>query len=158
MVFNNTIIMVGVPVIITWLVVLTGLVIRATSHYNRLSKGITKAKLEEVLDAILKTLHTVRGKTEALERVVKVLEKDEQLHIQRIGIVRFNPFADTGGAQSFSLAFLDKKNNGVIMTSLYARGGNRWYIKKIIKGKGKELALSKEEESAIEKAKYIGKA
>lgn len=158
MVFNNTMVIVGSVVIMTWLIVLTGLVLRATSHYNRLSEGITKAKLEEVLDAILRTLHTVRGKTETLERVVKVLEKEEQLHIQQIGIARFNPFADTGGAQSFSLAFLDKLHNGIIMTSLYARSGNRWYIKKIVAGKGKELALSKEEESAIENAKYIGKA
>jgi len=42
------------------------------------------------------------------------------------------------------------------VTSLYARAGNRWYIKEIIAGKGKDLALSKEEESAIDNAKHIG--
>jgi hypothetical protein len=42
------------------------------------------------------------------------------------------------------------------MTSLYARSGNRWYVKEVVGGKGKELALSKEEESVIQKAQHIG--
>lgn len=157
MVFNSAII-VGVSLvgIVVWLTIVTALVIRAVSHYNRLSRGITKAGLQEVLDAILRTLGTVRAKTENLEKIVGNLGTDGELHIQRIGIVRFNPFADTGGAQSFTIALLDKKNSGIVMTSLYGRSGNRWYVKEIISGSGKDIALSKEEESAIEKAKHIG--
>lgn len=143
--------------IVLWMGVLTALVLRAISHYNRLSKGITKAGLTEVLEAILRTLSTVRGKSEMLERKVSALDTDGKLHIQRIGIVRFNPFADTGGAQSFAIALLDKSDSGIVMTSLYARSGNRWYIKEIVAGKGKELALSKEEEAAIQQAKHVGR-
>lgn len=147
---------VGFGVLIVWLSVLTLLVMRAVSHYNRLSSGITKAGLSEALDAILRTLHMVRGKAEATEKEVHQLSIEGEYHTQRIGIVRFNPFADTGGAQSFAIALLDKKNGGIVMTSLYGRSGNRWYVKEVVGGKGKDVALSKEEESAIDGAKHIG--
>lgn len=136
--------------------VLTLLVMRAISHYNRLSAGVTKAGLQEVLDAILRTLQSVRGKTEVLEKDVRILNKEGALHMQRVGIVRFNPFADTGGAQSFTIAFLNKKNSGVVMTSLYGRSSNRWYVKEVVDGRGANLALSKEEQEAIHSAEYIG--
>jgi len=157
MVFNGTIMVWGIlGIIVVWLAILTALVFRTVSHYNRLSTGITKAGLREVLDAILRTLHTVRGKTEENEKLVKRLGSEGDYHIQRIGIVRFNPFADTGGAQSFVIALLNKMNGGIVMTSLYGRSSNRWYVKEIVAGKGKALALSKEEESAIDNATYIG--
>jgi len=147
MVFNSILV-----IVILWLTVLTVLVLRSISHYNRLSKGITKAGLQDVLDAILRTLHTVREKEELTGRSVQTLSLESDGHIQKIGIVRFNPFADTGGAQSFAIAFLNKKKSGIVMTSMYGRNGNRWYVKEVVAGKGKELALSKEEESAIHQA------
>jgi hypothetical protein len=51
------------------------------------------------------------------------------------------------------MALLDGADNGVVMTSLYGRNGNRWYVKEIHSGKGKNLELSKEEETAIKQAK-----
>lgn len=141
-----------IVVILLWLSVLTVLVLRAISHYNRLSEGVTKQGLSAALEAILRTVTVVRTKAERTEQGVSVLEEDAKQYIQRIGIVRFNPFADTGGAQSFAIALLDKDQNGIVMTSLYGRSGNRWYIKEVISGKGKDLGLSKEEEHAILKA------
>lgn len=92
---------------------------------------------------------------EKLERSLRKLETDAQFHIQRVGIIRYNPFSDTGGSQSFTFALLDKKSNGVVITSLYARSGNRWYIKQVKEGHGIGLDLSREEESAIQKAKPV---
>jgi len=57
-----------------------------------------------------------------------------------------------GGDQSFSLALLDKRNSGVVITSLYAREGNRVYGKPIKEGTS-EYPLSEEEKKAIEEAK-----
>lgn len=153
MVFNSSVIVIGsITVILIWLTVLTVLVMRAISHYNRLSSGVTKAGLSEALDTILRMLHTVRSKTELTEHLVNTLGSEADFHIQRIGIVRFNPFADTGGSQSFAIALLNKKNSGIVMTSLYGRNGNRWYVKEVEAAKGKNLALSKEEEGAIAQA------
>jgi hypothetical protein len=157
MVFNSTLLITGIAIgFLIWLSIISVLLIRMISHYNRLSKGVTKQSLLEVLESMLNSLQDMKSRSVALEKVTRELQADGALHVQRIGIVRFNPFADTGGAQSFSIALLDGKNSGIVMTSLYARAGNRWYIKEIIAGKGKDLALSKEEESAIDNAKHIG--
>ena len=50
---------------------------------------------------------------------------------QRVGLVRFNPFEDTGGNQSFALALLDAEGNGWVLSSLHARTGTRVYAKPI---------------------------
>lgn len=139
MVFNTSIGMVGAFIgLALWLSVISALLIRTISHYNRLTKGISKRGLQEILEAIVTKLQS---------------QQEGRSHIQKIGIVRFNPFADTGGAQSFTVALLDFENNGIIMTSLYGRSGNRWYVKEVTQGIGKDVELSKEEQTAIEKAK-----
>ena len=118
-------------------------------HYNKLGQGSTKSSLREIVEDILETQKGLAGKTALLEQATDSIVTKANEYIQKIGIVRFNPFADTGGAQSFTIAFLDKKNNGVVMTSLYARAGNRWYVKEIRNAEGKEQELSKEEVKAI---------
>jgi len=157
MVFNSTLLVVGIAIgFLVWLGIISALLIRMISHYNRLSKGVTKTGLMDALESVLGSVADLTRRSETLEKATQGLEADGSLHVQKIGIVRFNPFADTGGAQSFSIALLNGKNSGVIMTSLYARAGNRWYVKEIIAGKGKDVALSKEEEAAIDKAKREG--
>lgn len=153
MVFNNSLL---IWVIffgcLAWLSVLTFLLVRMITHYNKLGEGSTKQSLKGVLEDILNTQGNLIKKTSDLEMATKYLSVQSELHIQRIGIVRFNPFADTGGAQSFSIALLDGRDNGIVMTSLYGRAGNRWYVKELVAGKGKGHELSKEEEEAIRSA------
>ena len=89
-----------------------------------------------------------------LERISQELEDLKKKHsfsVQKIGIVRYNPFSQVGGDQSFSLAFLDEDNDGVVITSYYTREGNRVYGKSIKGGKS-EYSLSEEEKQAIIKA------
>ena len=78
-----------------------------------------------------------------------MLEKISHVSIQKVGFLRFNPFQDTGGDQSFILTLLDRDNNGVLISSLYARGGVRIYAKNIERGKAKH-PLSKEEKEVLE--------
>jgi len=157
MVFNSTFLIVGITLgLLIWLGIISALLIRVISHYNKLSQGVTKVGLLDALEGVLGSVHNLQGRANELEHKVDSLSVDGELHVQKIGIVRFNPFADTGGAQSFSIALLDLQGNGIVMTSLYARAGNRWYVKEVVKGKGRDMALSKEEESVIEKAKHIG--
>jgi len=46
-------------------------------------------------------------------------------------VVRFNPFSEVGGDQSFSIALMDGNNDGFMITALYTRDGNRVYAKPI---------------------------
>lgn len=121
-------------------------------HYNTLTKDISSHGLKAILEQVLKRQQGLVTTTAHLQHTVNDVIRDGEFHIQKIGLLRFNPFSDTGGSQSFTLAILDKSNSGIVMTSLYARTGNRWYIKEVEQGKGREIALSKEEQSAIAKA------
>lgn len=139
-------------VLIAWMAGLTYVVLRMVRHYNKLTGGADKIGLKEVLEQLLATQKGLQGETKDLYKVLEEVKREGQFHVQRIGLVRFNPFSDTGGSQSFTFAMLDGHNNGLVMTSLYARSGHRWYIKVVVAGKGKELALSKEEQAAIKQA------
>ncbi|MFC1647171.1 DUF4446 family protein [Patescibacteria group bacterium] len=155
MVFNNTFYLIIVFAIFVWLIAISVVLYRLTKHYNRLIGSSSKSTLKSVLDSILDEKTEIKKHLRILEKEIRIIEENAKFHVQRVGIVRFNPFLDTGGNQSFTFALLDGDDNGIVMTSLYARTGNRWYIKHVTGGKGESIELSKEEKSAIHKAKKI---
>lgn len=138
-----------------WIVAVTIVIYRLSRHYNRLVKGTSKTGLSDILNNLLDNQNLFKKRIDTIESAVKRTDAAGKFHLQRVGIVRFNPFSDTGGAQSFTMAILDGNDNGVVMTSLFARNGNRWYVKEIRSGKGKGVVLSEEEEVAIKKATPI---
>ncbi len=79
------------------------------------------------------------------------LEAASQSAVSRVGLVRFNPFEDTGGNQSFALALLDAGGDGIVVSSLHARSGTRIYAKAIRSGQA-AAALSDEEAEALRRA------
>jgi len=107
--------------------------------------------LDELLDKQFRRLDTVAERVEALNRLHHELEALSQLSIQKVGVVRFNPFADTGGDQSFAVALLDATGNGVVLSSLHGRADTRIFAKQVQAGRSKH-ALSDEEQDAIRKA------
>ncbi len=72
--------------------------------------------------------------------------------IHKVGIVRFNPFKDIGGDQSFALALLDGKDSGLVISSLHTREGTRIYSKPVSRGVAEKYTLTEEEEKAIKEA------
>ncbi len=86
--------------------------------------------------------------------IKKIIEDNKKIKdnlsecIQKVGVVRFNPFGDVGGNQSFVIALLDNSSDGVIIQGLYSRDGVRVYSKEIKEGKS-EYTLGKEEKEAI---------
>lgn len=136
-----------------WLIILTVFLIRSILHYSKLTKNITKKDLKTVLNQILSRVDANQKDTKDLEQVLSEVQKTIKTHIQKIGFVRFNPFPQTGGDQSFSLSLLDKKDNGLVLSSLHSRDTTRLYAKTIEKGKTVGAKLSEEEEKAIKNAK-----
>jgi len=110
-----------------------------------------KDKKPKNIKEILKSLENLDKKVGALSEGLEKLKKESKLSIQKVGVVRYNPFSDVGGDQSFSIALLDANNDGMVITGLYGREGNRVYAKSI-KNSESEYSLSGEEKKAIEKA------
>ena len=75
----------------------------------------------------------------------------EKISDVKINILRFNPFENIGGDQSFILTILNHNNDGVVVTSLHNRDLTRIYAKPIKNGQGDNITLSKEEKLAIVK-------
>lgn len=140
-----------------WLIGLTLFLMLYKRHYDKLISGVTSESLTAVLDKVLGDLNVAKKDIANLSTQYDRIEKDGSLHIQKIGLVRFNPFKDTGGDQSFILALLDAHDTGVVISGLYSRTGTRWYAKKVKEGLGMDHELSEEEIKAVHQARTIGK-
>ena len=103
--------------------------------------------LDELLDRQFRRLDTVAERVEALNRLHHELETLSQQSLQKVGVIRFNPFAGTGGDQSFAVALLDAAGNGVVLSSLHGRADTRIFAKPVQGGRSKH-ALSDEEQDA----------
>lgn len=68
--------------------------------------------------------------------------------VQGVGVVRYNPFPEMGGNMSFSLALLDGRANGVVISVLNDRNGSRVYGKAVESG-ASTYTLSDEEQQAL---------
>ncbi len=139
-------------VIFVWLAALTFFFWRVLQHYNRLTKGVSNKNLKTILEELLNDAQVQKKDIDYLKDYSLKLERDGLLHIQKVGLVRFNPFKDTGGDQSFVLSLVDGKDTGVIISGLYSRSGTRWYAKKVVEGKAVEHELSEEEKKALKEA------
>jgi len=110
--------------------------------------GKKASDLEGVLFEEIKRLKKAEGNIKELFKSSEFIGKMTSRSIQKVGVVRFNPFKETGCNQSFSIALLDSKDNGLVISSLFTRQGTRIYAKPVKNGKS-TYQLSKEELEAI---------
>ena len=150
---DSNFLLVSFFIIFLWLFIISFFLFKALSHYNKLGKGLTDKNFKSLMENLLKDVSINRKDINYLKSYCDKIQKEGLLHIQKIGLVRFNPFKDTGGDQSFILSLTDGNDTGVIISGLYSRSGTRWYAKKVVKGKSVEHELSDEEKKALSQAK-----
>jgi hypothetical protein len=107
--------------------------------------------IDEILDRQLRRIEGLSERVDALNKLHHELESLSQRTIQKVGVIRYNPFSDTGGDQSFAIAMLDSLGNGVVLSSLHSRTDTRVFAKPVQSGRSK-FQLSDEEQEAIKKA------
>ena len=134
-----------------WLIILTVALFLQIRFFRKLMKGTKERELVKILNKILETQDKNSDEITSIKKEVARLDEEGYLHIQKIGFIRFNPFKEIGGDHSFSLAVLDGKDTGFVITGLHTRERTRIYAKAIKKGKS-EVELSSEEKKALEKA------
>ena len=113
-------------------------------------------KEPENVEEILAQFGELKKKFEKVSAELEKAKKENKFNVQKIGLIRFNPFKEIGSDQSFVLAILDGNDNGVVITSHYTKEGSRLYGKPV-KNSGSDYLLSDEEKQAIEKAKSVEK-
>ena len=117
-----------------------------------LLEGIHIANIEEFILKQDQEVKLLRKEVEMLRKEVRILEEIQLLAVQKMGLVRYDPFKDLGGELSFSLALLNGRDDGLIITCIHGREEARLFTKPINRGKTRH-PLSEEELLAIEKAK-----
>jgi len=144
---------IGILIALTvWVLFLSFFLFKAVSHYKGLAQSANIKDLGKILDRII-----ARGDLQSQEIVElrKSLANQKEIalgHISKYSLIRFNPFEESGGDQSFTVALLDNKNNGIIFSSLHSRSGTRIYAKEVVGAHAPHNKLSKEEKEAVEKA------
>jgi hypothetical protein len=157
MLLDQTVILVFLGVFLIWLVVLSVLIFLAFRFYRQFTKGVSKKELKQVLKKVLKDSTEEKKKLDQLVKEAEKLKKEQIFGIQKIGLVRYNPFAETGGDQSFCLSVLDGRDSGLVISSLHSRDTTRVYAKPVKNGRASGYELSDEEKLAIKRAKKVKK-
>ncbi|MFZ2192710.1 MAG: DUF4446 family protein [Candidatus Moraniibacteriota bacterium] len=112
-------------------------------------KGKKVDDLEEILLSQAKNLKLLDKDIQELYNISNTIHTLALKSLHKSAVIRFNPFKDVGGNQSFSIALLDGKNNGLTITALYTKEGTRVYSKSILDGDSKEFPLSEEEKQVV---------
>jgi hypothetical protein len=120
---------------------------------NKLTQNFFSGKngkdLEEIIvfqgNEIKKINSDISELFDGYEKIYKIAARG----IQKVGVVRYNPFRDMGGSHSFSIAMLDSNNSGLIISTLTTRDGARIFSKAIVAGECAEFPLLEEEKKAI---------
>lgn len=134
------------------LIVLIGIRLFVLERKLRIFFGRGKEKnMEALVYQHATLLDTLRQESAALKISVESLNRHFLDSVQKMGMVRFNPFSESGGDQSFSIVLLDGNNNGFVLSGLYMQGKHMVYAKPIEKGESR-YTLSGEEHEALKKA------
>jgi len=144
-----------VVLMLAWNVIIELRIIKINKKLAAFFQGEKGEDLEGVLFEQIKRLRNQDKDIKELFQITKDLGQMATRSIQKAAVVRFNPFGDTGGNQSFAISLLDNEDNGIVISSLYSREGMRVYAKPVKKGKSKYQLSVEEQESIVTAQKTI---
>ncbi|MEJ2212251.1 MAG: DUF4446 family protein [Anaerolineae bacterium] len=121
---------------------------RLLGQYQHLMAGTSGGNLERALNEHVGLVRDTAARVDTVDRLARRLERAAYFSLQHMGVVRFNPFTDTGGDQSFAIALVDGHGNGVVLSSLYGRDMSRVYAKPLQNWES-TYSLTDEERQAI---------
>jgi len=138
-------------VLLVWLATIEYRLLRLTRTLRLLLTGRSGADLEQVLREYLERMDRTDGAIRDFNERVTGMENKTPFNLSHVGVVRFNPFADKGGDQSFAVALMDDHGDGVVFTGLHSRTDVRVYAKPLVGG-ASTYPLTNEESEAIKRA------
>lgn len=143
---------IGVVIVVFLFILLQYVLLR--NKLNRLAKkykyfmnGEDGGSIELKLSTEVRELREMVASSENMLHQQELLATMQLQSFQKVGLVRYDAFDDTGDKLSFSLTVLDGKNNGFILSSLAGHDTSRIYAKKVVNGQCREALSSEEAES-----------
>lgn len=139
-------------VLVAYSIGLTIYLFSTMSRFKKLTRGTNGQNLEEIIKKVIDKQELETKYVSEISKSLVELQKKSQNYYQKTSLIRFNPFEEAGGDQSFTVTILDGRDNGFIISSLHSRSGTRVYAKSVTQGKSAN-SLTKEEKEALDKAR-----
>ncbi len=153
--FDSDYIIIGLAALVLILIILMIVNVvqmsKLKKNYRIFMNGKNAKTLEDTLIQRLDQVDELIAANKANEKNIKTLFKNMEKTYQKMGLVKYDAFHEMGGKLSFSLAMLDEKNNGYIISAMHTREGCYTYIKEIIDGNS-VIVLSEEDQEALKQA------
>lgn len=125
---------------------------KTQKNYKDFMKKLGKGNdIEQILNNHLDKVKLVEKQNEEILDYCRKIDESFKKTISKVGIYRYSAFRDTGSDLSFTLALLNKYNDGVVLNGIYSREMSNIYAKPIKKGES-TYTLSNEEKIAIKQA------
>lgn len=140
-----------IAILIILIIVLFNSLNRLESRYRKFMRGVNNKNLEDFIINYLDKVDDAKNNTEYLMEKYKTLENKVNGCVQKVSLIRYRAFEDVGSDLSFSVAFLDNNNDGLILTGIFGRNESTTYAKPIDKGLSR-YELSKEEMHVLKDA------
>jgi hypothetical protein len=154
--FDSDFIIIGLAVLCIVLFILVIINISQTSKlkkkYAAFMLGKNAKSLEDTLITRLDQVDKLLTANEANEKNIQKIFENMKYTFQKVGLVKYDAFNEMGGKLSFSLALLNKSNDGFVLNAVHSREGCYTYVKEIIDGNS-IITLADEEQEALKMAK-----
>ena len=120
-------------------------------RYKKMMTGVDGANLERMMIGCIDSTMAVADENAKLWEENKAIKELLSNALTKVAIVRFRAFEDMGSDLSYAVAMLDSHNNGVVLSSIFAREDSRSYAKPIVNGTS-TYPMTSEEEDALRQA------
>lgn len=118
---------------------------------DSLTRGKDTESMEDIILNFFERIESLEEGEKTTRSDLKDIKENLKVTYQKKGLVKYDAFREMSGDLSYSLALLDKENNGVLISSMYSREGCYTYAKDIVNGESK-INLSEEEAEALKQA------
>ena len=118
---------------------------------DELTRGKDTESMEDIILNFFERIESLEAGENVTRSDLKDIKDNLKITYQKKGLVKYDAFREMSGDLSYSLALLDKENNGVLISSMYSREGCYTYAKDIVNGESK-INLSEEEAEALKQA------
>lgn len=117
-------------------------------NYMAMLNGDTSINVESALIELQEKMKSGKEDLDNVEQQISSIVQQMKTMKSKIGIYRYNAFAESGSDLSFSLAIVDEGMDGVVISGIHNREETYVYAKPLTNGQSK-YTLSPEEKEAI---------
>lgn len=135
-------------IVLIWNMALTKKVSRLRKNLTKIIGNSAAENVDELLLQMQATMDRLLAANESQQKELAGIRNDMRKMKSRVGIHRYNAFAQQGSDLSFSMAILDDEMDGVVLTGIHSREETYMYAKPVEKGQS-TYTLSPEEKKAI---------